>query len=117
MRAVPDYQQLANLVLMSMLILLPFALGTMLSGRSRGKRRVLKGAQGLAIVSIVLAIVYDVAAAVCLILAEPTPGHPPWTNPALATKYPYFDLPIGIGTFLAGLCILIGVIRARHRLG
>lgn len=113
----PDYQQIANLALMWMLILLPFALGAMLIGRSRGTRSVLKLARGLAIVTIVLAIGYDVAGAVCLILAEPPPGHPPWSDPALATKYPYFYLPIGVGAFLGGLGVLVGVVRARHRVG
>lgn len=113
----PTYQQFANLALMAMLILLPFALGTMLYGRSHGPRRVLTWARALALVTLVLAIAYDVAGAVVLILVEPTPGHPSWANPELATKYPDFYLPIGIGAFLAALGILIGVIRARHRLG
>lgn len=113
----PDYQQLANLVLMVMLMLLPFALGAMLSGRSRGNRRVLKWARGLAIAALVLAIGYDVAGGICLILAEPTPDHPPWTNPTLATKYPYFYLSIGTGAFLTALALLAGIIRARHRTG
>lgn len=113
----PDYQQFANVVLMAMLMLLPFALGAMLNGRSRGSRRVLRWARGLAIAALVLAIGYDVAGAVCLILAEPTPGHPPWSNPAQATKYPYFYLSIGTGAFLAALAVLTGTIRARHRIG
>ncbi|MFF0263943.1 hypothetical protein [Kribbella sp. NPDC004536] len=113
----PDSQQLANLALMSMLILLPLALGTMLYGRSRGTRRVLTWARALALATLVLTIAYDVAGAVVLLLIEPTPGHPPWTNPALATKYPYFYLPIGVGAFLAALGVLVGVIRARHKLG
>ena len=113
----PDNQQLANLVLMSMLILLPFGLGAMLNGRSRGKRRVLAWARGLALLTLVLAVGYDVTGAICLILAEPTPGHPSWTDPELATKYPYFYLPIGMGAFLAALGLLIGTIRARHELG
>ena len=110
-------QQFANLVLMVMLILLPFALGAMLSGRSRGNRRVLRWARGLAIAALVLAIGYDVAGAICLILAEPTPGHPPWSNPALTTKYPYFYLPTGTGAFLAALGLLATTIQARHRTG
>ncbi|HWD83680.1 MAG TPA: hypothetical protein VG497_32495 [Kribbella sp.] len=113
----PNYQQLANLALMAMLILLPFALGTMLYGRSHGPRRVLTWARALALVTLVLAIAYDVAGAVVLILLEPTPGHPPWTTPDVATKYPYFYLPIGVAAFLAALGILIGVIRARHKVG
>lgn len=113
----PDYQQLANLVLMAMLILLPFALGAMLNGRSRGSRRVLKWARGLAIAALVLAIGYDVAGGVCLILAEPNPDHPPWSNPDLVTQYPSFYLSIGTGAFLAALGVLAGVIRARHRIG
>ncbi|HEY3559840.1 MAG TPA: hypothetical protein VGL05_20365 [Kribbella sp.] len=113
----PDDQQLANLVLMAMLILLPFALGTMLAGRSRGSRRVLRWARGLTLAALVLAIGYDVAGAICLILAEPTPGHPPWSNPALTTKYPYFYLQIGTAAFLAALGILATTIRARHRTG
>ncbi|TDW19687.1 hypothetical protein [Kribbella kalugense] len=113
----PDDQELANLVLMWMLVLLPFTLAAMLIGRSRGNRPVLMLARVVSVVTIVLAIGYDVAAAVCLILAEPPPGHQPWNDPALATKYPYFYLPIGIGAFLAGLGLLVGVVRARHRLG
>lgn len=113
----PDYQQLANLVLMAMLILLPFALGTMLSGRSRGNRYVLKWARALSITTLALAIAYDVAAGVCLILSEPPPGREPWNDPALAEKYPYFYLPIGIGAFLAALGLLIAAIRARYKLG
>jgi hypothetical protein len=114
---VPEYQWLANLVLMSMLMLLPFALGTMLSGRSRGSRFVLRWAGALAVLTIVLAAGYDVAGAVCLILAEPTPGNPPWSDPSATPKYPYFYLPIGVGAFVAGLGILVAVVRARHRLG
>jgi hypothetical protein len=110
-------QQFANLVLMSLFILLPFALGTMLYGRSRGSRRVLRWARGLAIAALVLAIGYDVAGAVCLILAEPNPDHPPWNNPALATQYPYFYLPIGTGAFLAALGVLTAEIRARPHTG
>src|SRR4051794_20732172 len=110
-------QQFANLVLMAMLILLPFALGAMLSGRSRGSRLVLRWARGLAIAALVLAIGYDVTGAICLILTEPTPGHPPWTNPGLPTKSPYFYLPIGPAASLAALAVLAGTIRARHRIG
>ncbi|WP_238331968.1 hypothetical protein [Kribbella jejuensis] len=102
---------------MSMLILLPFGLGTMLNGRSRGKRRVLAWSRGLAILTLVLAAGYDLTGAVCLILVEPPPGHEPWNDPGLATKYPYFYLPIGMGAFLAALGLLIGTIRARHKLG
>ncbi|TCC09792.1 hypothetical protein [Kribbella soli] len=110
-------QGVANLVLMSMLMLLPFALGTMLFGRSRGNRRVLKWARGLAILTIVLSTAYDVAGAVYLLLAEPKPGHEPWADPAAVVDYPTVFLPIGIGALLAAAGILVGVIRARHRLG
>ena len=113
----PDFQQVVNFALMWLLILLPAALAAMLIGRSRGNRPVLKLARVLAIVTIVLAIGYDVAGAVCLILAEPPPGHQPWNDPELAARYPYFYLPIGIGAFLAGLGLLVGVVRARHRVG
>ena len=113
----PDSQQIANLMLMAMLILLPLALGTMLYGRSHGPRRVLTWARGLALLALVLAIAYDVAGAVVLILIEPTPDRPSWTTPDLVTKYPYFYLPIGVGAFLAALGVLIGAIRARHKLG
>ncbi|NUR97630.1 MAG: hypothetical protein HOV67_20545 [Kribbellaceae bacterium] len=113
----PDSQQFANLVLMALLILLPLALGTMLYGRAHGPRRVLNWARGLALVALVLAIAYDVAGAVVLILIEPTPGHPAWTTPDLPAKYPYFYLPIGVGAFLAALGVLVGAIRARHKVG
>ncbi|WP_410784674.1 hypothetical protein [Kribbella sp. C-35] len=110
-------QEIANLVLMSLFILLPLALGTMLFGRSRGNRFVLKWARGLAILTIVLATAYDVAGAVYLILAEPEPGHEPWNDPAAVVDYPTFFLPIGIAALLAATGVLIGVTRARHRLG
>jgi hypothetical protein len=110
-------QGIANLVLMSLFILLPIALGTMLFGRSRGNRFVLKWARGLAILAVVLATVYDVAGAVCLILAEPEPGHEPWADPAAVVDYPALFIPIGVGALLAGAGVLVGAIRARHRLG
>jgi hypothetical protein len=110
-------QEIANLVLMSMLILLPIALGAMLSGRSRGNRYVLKWARGLAILTLVLAVAYDVAGAVCLILAEPEPGHEPWADPSAVVDYPTFFIPIGVGALLAAAGVLIGALRARHRLG
>ncbi|MGW6201683.1 hypothetical protein ACWF0M_36415 [Kribbella sp. NPDC055110] len=110
-------QGVVNLVLMSLFILLPIALGTMLFGRSRGNRYVLKWSRGLAILTIVLATAYDVAGAVCLILAEPEPGHEPWVDPSAVVDYPTFFLPVGVGALLAALGILVGVIRGRHRLG
>lgn len=110
-------QGIANLFLMSMLMLLPFALGTMLFGRSRGNRPVLKWARALAILTIVLAAAYDVAGAVYLLLAEPEPGHEPWADPSAVVDYPEFFIPIGVGALLAATGILIGVVRARHRLG
>ncbi|WP_427890334.1 hypothetical protein ACQHIV_41995 [Kribbella sp. GL6] len=113
----PEFQEVANAVLLALLILLPFALGTMLSGRSRGSRRVLKWSRRLAITTVLLTIAYDVTGAICLILAEPSPGHEPWTDPSAVVAYPTFFLPIGVGAFLAGLGILVGAIRARHRLG
>lgn len=114
----PDgFQGVANLVLMAMLVLLPFALGAMLYGRSRGIRRVVEWARGLALVTLVLAIGYDVAGAACLFLAEPKPGHEPWADPAAVVNYPTFFLPIGLGAFLAALALLIATIRARHTLG
>ncbi|MFD7160805.1 hypothetical protein ACFV9C_39900 [Kribbella sp. NPDC059898] len=113
----PAFQEVANAVLLALLILLPFALGTMLSGRSRGNRRVLKWARRLSITTVLLAIAYDVTGAVCLILAEPAPGHEPWTDPSAVVDYPTFFLPIGVGAFLAALGVLIAAIRARHRLG
>ncbi len=110
-------QEIANLVLMSLFILLPLALGTMLFGRSRGNRHVLKWARALAILTILLATAYDVAGAVYLLLAEPEPGHEPWADPAAVVDYPEFFLPIGVAALLAGAGILVGVVRARHRLG
>lgn len=110
-------QEIANLVLMSLFILLPVALGTMLYGRSRGSRRVLKWARGLAVLTIVLAVAYDVAGAIYLLLAEPEPGHEPWADPTAVVDYPDFFLPIGVGALLAAAGILVGVVRARHRLG
>ena len=110
-------QGIANLVLMALFILLPISLGAMLFGRSRGKRHVLKWARGLAVVTIVLSVAYDVAGAVYLLLAEPRPGHEPWVDPSAVVDYPTFFIPIGVGALLAALGILIGVIRARHRLG
>lgn len=110
-------QGVANLVLMSMLMLLPFALGTMLFGRSRGNGRVLAWARGLAVLTIVLSTAYDVAGAVYLILAEPKPGHEPWADPTAVVDYPEFFLPIGVGALLAAAGLLAGAIRARHRLG
>ncbi|MBP2350770.1 hypothetical protein JOF29_001853 [Kribbella aluminosa] len=117
MSAEPEFQRVANGVLLALLMLLPFALGTMLSGRSRGSRRVLGWARGLALATVVLAIGYDVAGAVCLILAEPTPGHEPWVDPAAVVHYPTFFLPIGVAAFLAALGTLVATIRARHHLG
>ena len=111
----PEYQWLANLVLTFVFLLPPIALGVMLIGRSRGKRSVLKWARGLAILTIVLATAYVVAGVVYLLLAEPTPGHPPWVDPP--PDYPTIYLPIGLGSFVAGLGVLIGVVRARHKLG
>jgi hypothetical protein len=108
-------QEIANLVLMAMLLLLPIALGVMLSGRSRGNRYVLKWARGLAVATIVLAVAYDLAGAVFLLRAEPRDGS--WMTPPAAADDPSFYLPIGVGAFVAGLGILIGVTRARHRLG
>ena len=110
-------QGVANLVLMSLFILLPIALGTMLFGRSHGNRFVLKWARGLAILTIILASAYDVAGAVYLLLAEPEPGHEPWVDPSAVVDYPDFFLPIGVGALLAGAGVLVGVVRARHRLG
>lgn len=110
-------QEVANLVLMAMFILLPLALGTMLFGRSRGKRYVLKWARALAILTILLAAAYDVAGAVYLLLAEPEPGHEPWADPSAVVDYPTFFIPIGVGALLAASGILVGVVRARHRLG
>lgn len=110
-------QEIANLVLMSLFILLPIALGAMLVGRSRGNRRVLKWARALAILTILLAVAYDVAGAIYLLLAEPEPGHEPWADPTAAVDYPEFFLPIGVAALLAAAGILVGVIRARHRLG
>ena len=110
-------QEIANLVLMAMLLLLPIALGVMLSGRSRGNRYVLKWARGLAVATIVLAVAYDLAGAVFLLRAEPRAGQPSWLPPPGAVDDPSFYLPIGVGAFIAGLGVLIGVTRARHRLG
>jgi hypothetical protein len=110
-------QGVANLVLMSLFILLPLALGTMLFGRSRGNRYVLKWARALAIVTIVLSVAYDVAGSIYLLLAEPKPGHQPWADPSAVVDYPTFFIPIGVAALLAALGVLIGVIRARHRLG
>jgi hypothetical protein len=110
-------QEVANLVLMSLFILLPISLGTMLFGRSRGNRFVLKWARGLAIATIALSAAYDVAGAVYLLLAEPKPGHEPWVDPSAVVDYPDFCIPIGVGALLAAAGILVGVVRARHRLG
>lgn len=111
----PEYQWLANLVLMCLFFLAPAALGTLLAGRWRGNRLVLRWAHALAVLTIVLAAGYDVAAAVFLLLSEPRDGS--WMTPPDAADDPYFYLPIGVGAFIAGLGILVGVIRARHRLG
>ena len=108
-------QGAANLVLMCVLLLPPIALAVMLAGRSRGDRRVLRWARALAIATIVLAVAYDLAGAVFLLRAEPRDGS--WMTPPAAADDPSFYLPIGVGAFVAGLGILIGVTRARHRLG
>lgn len=108
-------QGAANLVLMLVFLLPPLALGTMLAGRSRGNRRVLKWARTLAVATIVLAFAYDLAGAVFLLLSEPRNGS--WMTPPGAADDPYFYLPIGVGAFIAGLATLIGVTRAHHRLG
>ncbi|MEU8226441.1 hypothetical protein [Kribbella sp. NPDC048915] len=113
----PEYQWLANLVLTGVFVLPPVALGAMLIGRSRGKRKVLRAARGLAVVTVVLAAAYDIAGAVCLLLAEPRADHPPWEDPSAVVVYPEFFLPIGLGAFVAGLGVLIGVTRATHKLG
>jgi hypothetical protein len=112
---VPEYQWLANLVLMCLFLLTPAALSTMLAGRWRGNRVVLRWARVLAVLTIVLAVAYDVAGAVFLLLSEPRNGS--WRPPPGAADDPYFYLPIGVGAFFAGLGILVGVVRARHRLG
>jgi hypothetical protein len=108
-------QGVANLVLMCVLLLPPIAVGAMLAGRSRGNRRALKWAKAIAIVTVGLAFAYDVAGAVFLLLSEPRNGS--WMTPPGAADDPTFYLPIGLGAFIAGLGILIGVVRARHRLG
>lgn len=108
---------LANATLTCLFLLPPLALGAMLAGRSRGNRSVLKWARALAIATIVLAVVYDLAAAVFLLRAEPRAGQPNWLPPPGAVNDPSFYLPLGIGAFLAALAILIGATRARHRLG
>ncbi|NIK57557.1 hypothetical protein [Kribbella shirazensis] len=111
----PEYQALANVVLTCLFLLPPIGLGMMLAGRSRGNRSVLEWARALAIVTIVLAVVYDVAGAVFLLLSEPRDGS--WMTPPGAADDPYFYLPVGVGAFLAGLGILVGAVRARYRLG
>ncbi|MET9270423.1 hypothetical protein [Kribbella sp. NPDC003557] len=113
----PDYQMLANVTVTCLFLLPPLALGAMLAGRSRGNRFVLKWARALAIATLVLAVVYDLAGAVFLLRAEPRAGQPDWLPPPGAVNDPSFYLPIGVGAFLAALTILIGVGRARHRLG
>jgi hypothetical protein len=114
---VPEYQVLANVVLTCLFVLPPIALGTMLAGRSRGNRFVLKWARALAIATIVLAVGYDLAGAVFLLRAEPRAGRPSWLPPPDAVDDPHFYLPLGVGAFVAGLGTLVGVVRARHRLG
>src|SRR5919198_6297067 len=105
-----DSQGLVNLILVVVLGLIPVALGTLIVGRWRSHRFVLKWAQAAGFLSTVLAAAYVVAGAVCLILEERTPERG-------TAEYPIFVLPVGIGAFLVALAILGGALRTRWRLG
>ena len=102
-----DAQGIVNLMLVVILGLLPVALVTLIVGRSRSDRFVLKWAQAAGVLSAVLATGYVVAGAACLILAGRTP------NP----DYPLFLLPVGGIALLLSLAILGTTVRTRWRMG
>jgi hypothetical protein len=104
-----NFQGLVNLMLVVVLGLIPVALVTLIVGRWRSHRFVLKWAQTAGILSAVLATGYVVAGAACLILESSTPKPAP--------GYPLFVLPVGGIALIVALAILGTTIRTRWRMG
>jgi hypothetical protein len=102
-----DAQGIVNLMLVIVVGLIPVTLVTMIVGRWRSQRFVLRWAQAAGVLSTVLATGYVVAGAACLILESRTP----------AAAYPLFLLPVGGIALTAALAILAITIRARWRIG
>ena len=102
-----DSQGIVNLMLVVVLGLIPIALVTLIVGRWRSHRFVLKWAQAAGVLSAVLSTGYVAAGAACLILESSTP----------TASYPLFLLPVGGIALLVSLAILATTIRTRWRMG
>jgi hypothetical protein len=104
-----DAQGIVNLMLVVVIGLIPVALVTLIVGRWRSHRFVLKWAQAAGVLSAVLATGYVVIGAACLILESRTPKPTP--------GYPLFLLPVGGIALIAALAILATTLRTRWQLG
>ncbi|MER7249318.1 hypothetical protein [Kribbella sp. NPDC000426] len=102
-----DSQGIVNLMLVVVLGLIPVALVTLIVGRWRSQRFVLKWAQAAGVLSTALATGYVVTGAACLILEGRTP----------AATYPLFLLPVGGIALAVSLAILGVTVRSRWRMG
>lgn len=112
-----ETQWLVNVLLAATLALIPVAFGTLIVGRMRSDRFVLKWAQAAGILATVLALGYVVAGAVCLILANRGPKPDPGIPVIGDADYPVFLLPLGVGAVLVALAVLGGIVRTRWRMG
>ena len=102
-----DAQGIVNLMLVVVLGLIPVALVTLIVGRWRSQRFVLKWAQAAGILSAALSTGYLLAGAACLILESRTP----------TPTYPLFLLPFGGVALVLSLAILATTVRTRWRMG
>jgi hypothetical protein len=112
-----EAQWLVNVLLAATLGLIPVAFGTLIVGRMRSDRFVLKWAQAAGILATVLALGYVVAGAVCLILANRGPKPDPGIPVIGDADYPVFLLPLGVAAVLVALAVLGGIVRTRWRMG